>query len=193
MADENDIEKTEAKSNIDEKAVVEEVKNKKGGLFIIIGAILLLGGGGAGYYFFFNNKSTDAKESVADEEKAKEDAAAKEKETKIKEEEAKNASIEGKLLYYTLPEITANLRTKNGFMKISLILEYYDKANEKIIEEKIPLIVDQLQLFLRDLQKDDLLGTAMLTKLKESILIRINNILAPVKINAVLLRDLLVQ
>lgn len=191
MADENEIGNNEAKVPLSDKAVAEEVKGKKSGLLMIIGGILLLAGG-VGGYFFYNSKSQETVENV-DKKQENEEKETKEKEAKIKEEEAQNASIEGKLLYYNLPEITANLRTKNGFMKISLILEYYNKANEKIIEEKIPLIVDQLQLFLRDLQKDDLLGTAMLTKLKESILIRVNNILAPVKINAVLLRDLLVQ
>jgi len=192
MADENENEKGDTSISVNDKAVAEEVKNNKGSLFIILGVILLLSGG-AVYYFFFHKNSAEAANKVEETNEGKMKEEEKAKEDKIKEEDAKNASIEGKLLYYTLPEITANLRTKNGFMKISLILEYYNKANEKLIEEKIPLIVDQLQLFLRDLQKEDLLGTAMLTKLKESILIRINNILSPVKINAVLLRDLLVQ
>lgn len=189
MADENEVETKAMTPDEKEGSASEEKKGGKSMVLMILGVAMLVGGA-ATYYFGFYNKTPTEKVDGDKQEASKADNA---QEAKVKEETDKNASVEGKLLYYNLPEITANLRSKNGFMKVSFILEYYNKANEKVIEEKMPLIVDQLQLFLRDLQKEDLLGTAMLTKLKESILIRINNILAPVRINAILLRDLLVQ
>lgn len=97
------------------------------------------------------------------------------------------------LTYFNLPDITVNLRNKNGFLKIGLVLELNSKDDEKIINSFLPRIIDQLQLFFRDLVHDDFIGSAALTKLKESIEIHINNIISPAKIYNVLINSVLVQ
>lgn len=98
---------------------------------------------------------------------------------------------------YNLPSMLINLRTtgrRTSFLKISISLEV--KGNEetkKEIEQLKPRIVDQFQTFLRELEVDDLQGSAGLQRLKEELLDRVNAVTAPIKVQNVLFGELLVQ
>jgi flagellar FliL protein len=101
-----------------------------------------------------------------------------------------------KLLYYDLPEIFINLNSGSGrinFLKITLSLEVNDEKKVKHIEEVKPRIIDQLQVYLRQLKIDDLKGSAGLQKLREELLVRINSVLEPEKVNDVLFKEMLLQ
>jgi flagellar FliL protein len=101
-----------------------------------------------------------------------------------------------KILYYDLPEIFINLNNPTSqvnFLKISLSLEVNEEEKIKKIEEMKPRIIDQLQIYLRQLKADDLKGSAGLQRLREELLLRINSVLEPAKINDVLFKEMLLQ
>lgn len=118
------------------------------------------------------------------------------KEEKAHQAEQKVEKAPEKILYFDLPEIFININSNSNqvnFLKISLSLEVNEEKKVKKIEEMKPRIIDQLQIYLRQLRVDDLKGSAGLQKLREELTIRINSVLEPDKINDVLFKEVLLQ
>ena len=65
--------------------------------------------------------------------------------------------------------------------------------NSLTIEEMMPRIVDNFQVYLRELRVEDLKGSAGMYRLREELLKRVNVAVAPVKVNDVLFKEMLVQ
>jgi flagellar FliL protein len=57
----------------------------------------------------------------------------------------------------------------------------------------MPRIVDNFQIYLRELRVDDLRGSGGIYRLREELLARVNAAVAPVKVNDVLFKEMLVQ
>ena len=57
----------------------------------------------------------------------------------------------------------------------------------------LPRIVDSFQVYLRELRTEDLQGAAGMYRLREELMMRVNRVAAPAKINDVLFQDVLVQ
>lgn len=98
--------------------------------------------------------------------------------------------------YYVLvPEIIVNLRStgsKSNILRTNLSLQIYDKEEEAKIKEFMPVILDQILSYLRDQSIGDLEGPG-LDRMREAILLRINNIVRPIKVHRIILRDFLIQ
>lgn len=98
---------------------------------------------------------------------------------------------------FALPSMLINLRTtgrRTSFLKVTMSLEVKGtEENKKEIELLKPRIVDQFQTYLRELEVDDLQGSAGLQRLKEELLDRVNAVTAPLKVQNVLFSELLVQ
>ncbi len=98
---------------------------------------------------------------------------------------------------YNLPSMLINLRTtgrRTSFLKVTISLEV--KGNEEVkkeMEQLKPRIIDQFQTYLRELEVDDLQGSAGLQRLKEELLDRVNAVTAPIKVQNVLFSEFLVQ
>ncbi|MGQ9369332.1 flagellar basal body-associated FliL family protein [Azospirillum sp. ST 5-10] len=99
-----------------------------------------------------------------------------------------------------IPETIVNLRrdTPSRYLKIGLTL-VAAPGRQGAVEEAMPLLVDSMQEFLRNLDQDDLDGSAGLHRLRSELKRRFNLLLVPPGGNGrdvvtdVLLRSLLTQ
>lgn len=144
-------------------------------LFIIIGAavgaLLLIGGG---VLFLFKDKIFGNKNA-----------------TKPKVAAPVDATLP---FYYELPDVLVNLnKSKGHLLKIKLFLEVGSDKDLQTLKQIQPRIIDQLQVYLRTLSVSDVEGSQGALKLREEVLLRVNNISAPVRIKDVLFKDLFVQ
>jgi flagellar FliL protein len=106
------------------------------------------------------------------------------------------SSITKNISFITLPELLVNLKMyqgKGAILKTTFVLQV---AHEKEVEEinrYIPVITDQFQTFLREMTVVDLQGAAGIERIRQELLVRINQIIKPAKIMEVLVKDFLVQ
>lgn len=98
---------------------------------------------------------------------------------------------------FPLPSMLINLRTtgkRTSFLKVTMSLEVKgNEENKKEMEMVKPRIIDQFQTYLRELEVDDLQGSAGLHRLKEELLDRVNAVTAPLVVKNVLFSEFLVQ
>ncbi|MFC7291800.1 flagellar basal body-associated FliL family protein [Hirschia litorea] len=99
--------------------------------------------------------------------------------------------------YYIMPDLLVNLASQDGdrqlFLKLKLTLEAEDPEMFADIPKMLPRITDQYQMFLRELRVDDLNGSAGGYRLRLELLRRINIAIAPSRVDAVLIEEMLVQ
>ena len=97
---------------------------------------------------------------------------------------------------FNLPTMTVNLRgdgDKAQFMKLTVALEV---ANEEVMHEiqpRMAKVVDAFQVYLRELRRSDLEGSAGVYRLKEELLRRVNLAIYPAQVDSILFKDILVQ
>ena len=102
-----------------------------------------------------------------------------------------------KVTSYAIPSMLINLKgegKRSHFLKITLELEI-EKTEEadKIMEALQSRIVDQFQIYLRELTVEDLQGSAGMQRLREELVDRANAITKPLKVYNVLFKEMLVQ
>ena len=182
----------------------EGVEGEEGGAkkklpmkMIIIGgvaAVLVLGGAGTAAFLLMGSKGAHA-EAGAHEKKPK---------PKKKEgghdgkKEGKSPISEGPdgVVYYTMPDIVANIQTADGrpgYLKLKLAFELANAEAAEEIEPNAPRLNDMFQGFLRELRPEDLAGSAGSYQLRMEILRRVNLVIAPAKVNAVLIEEMLIN
>ena len=185
MTDETATEDTDDQSEeLDALEGADELAGgaKKSGrkkLLMIVLPIILLGGGGAGVWFSgladsFLGNTPEAE--VAAQEQA--------------------AEPEHGTVYYDLPQMLVNLSTsgrRTSFLKIVVSLELTSEADKTKLEEVLPRIIDNFQVYLRELRVEDLRGSAGLHRLREELLFRVNAAVSPTRVTDVLFREMLVQ
>jgi flagellar FliL protein len=164
-------------------------------LMIIIGAaaVLVLGGGGAGAFFLLKPKP--------DEAHAKKDAGKEKKKEKKDGKEGEKLAGEVRegpdgILFYTMPDVVVNMQTADGratFLKLKLTLEVPDQATVDLLEPNMPRLQDMFQTFLRELRPEDLQGSQGSYQLRVEIQRRVNLVIAPAKVNAVLIEEMLIN
>lgn len=140
----------------------------------IVLPVLLLGGGGAYMMGAFGGET----ENLAEAKKKKEAEARK------------------KIVYFDMPEMLVNLNAADNrthYLKISISLELADKDQIERIQTLLPRIIDNFQVYLRELRIEDLRGSAGLYRLREELLARVNKAAAPARITDVLFKEMLVQ
>lgn len=99
-------------------------------------------------------------------------------------------------VFYDLPEILVNLNSsgrKQNFLKIRVSLELESALDVGKIEAVMPRIIDNFQVYLRELRVEDLQGSAGMLRLREELMDRVNNAVKPAKVNDVLFKEMLVQ
>jgi flagellar FliL protein len=98
--------------------------------------------------------------------------------------------------YYTLPDLVVNMDTADGrptFLKLKVTFEISDADTVDLVQTDAPRLQDMFTAFLRELRPEDLAGSQGTYQLKAEILRRANLVLAPHKIDAVLIEEMLVQ
>ena len=101
-------------------------------------------------------------------------------------------------VFYDLPEILVNLNNptpnrKQNFLKIRVSLELASPLDVPKVEAVIPRIIDNFQVYLRELRVDDLQGSSGMLRLREELTTRVNAAIKPAKVNDVLFKEILVQ
>ncbi len=100
------------------------------------------------------------------------------------------------VVFYDLPEMLVNLNSggrQSAFLKIQVSLELGDPDVIPQIEAVLPRIVDNFQVYLRELRPEELGGTKGVVRLKEELLVRVNAAVDPIKVYDILFKEILVQ
>ena len=112
------------------------------------------------------------------------------------DKEEDHAALGEDAVFFPLEEVIVNLNTggrQSTFLKIKISLELADTVDISRIETVMPRIMDNFQVYLRELRIEDLKGAAGMYRLREELLTRVNVAAAPAKINDVLFKEMLVQ
>jgi flagellar FliL protein len=99
-------------------------------------------------------------------------------------------------VFYDLQDLLVNLNTtgrKPSFLKLSISLELEHAEDVPRLQAVLPRIVDNFQVYLRELRVEDLKGSVGMYRLREELLARVNAAVAPVKVTDVLFKEMLVQ
>jgi flagellar protein FliL len=130
---------------------------------------VVLGGGGLGAYLVLGHSGNE----------------------KPKEAVAKPAT------FVDLPDVLVNLSTtgsdRTQYLKVKIVLELPDAGLVSQIQPLMPRVMDAFQTYLRELRPTDLDGSAGLYRLKEELTRRVNAVVAPSHITAVLFKEIVVQ
>lgn len=157
----------------------KKFSGKKLVLFVILPLLLLLGAA-AGVYF----------SGVLDMLNAKE-----EEHAEAPPPDA-HAGPAAPPVFYDLQDMLVNLNSANrrpAFLKIRISIQVAQQADIPALEQVMPRIVDNFQVYLRELRLEDLKGSAGVYRLRQELLMRITAAAYPVKVRDVLFRELLVQ
>lgn len=101
-----------------------------------------------------------------------------------------------KSLYVDMPDMIVNLAADDRrlhFMKAKFAFEVGGEEDKAAIEAMSPKILDAAQLYLRALKVDEVSGSEGMQRLKDELRARVNLIVAPVEVEDVLFKELLVQ
>lgn len=156
----------------------KKFSGKKLVLFVVL-PLLLLVGAGAGIYFsgvldMLLGKKEEAHAPEA--EKAPDPHAAP--------------------VFYDLPDMLVNLNSagkRPAFLKIKISIQVSKPEDIPAINQVLPRIIDNFQVYLRELRLEDLKGSAGMYRLRQELLMRITAAAYPVKVKDVLFREMLVQ
>lgn len=177
----------------------KKLSGKKLILFIVLPAILVLGaGGGAAYMLLFKGGGAEQHAEAGDHGKAKAgghgaggavaEAVPGPNGTMITQGDG--------VVFVALPELLVNITAADGrpaYLKLKLTLEAPDDEAVAALTPEIPRVSDQFNGFLREMRTDDLSGSAGAYRLRLELLRRVNLVIAPAQINAVLIEEMLVQ
>ena len=164
-------------------------------MIIAAAAVLVLGGGGTGAFLMFGPKPAPGAHKDA-KHKAKKKDDAKEKGKGDDKTGVQIADGPDGVVFYTLPDIVVNMQTADGkptFLKLKLTLELPDHDTVDVLEPNRPRLQDMFQTFLRELRPEDLAGSQGSYELRMEILRRVNLVIAPAKINSVLIEEMLIN
>ncbi|MEO5806875.1 flagellar basal body-associated FliL family protein [Devosia sp.] len=97
---------------------------------------------------------------------------------------------------FNLQPMTVNLNddgSGQAFMKLTIALEVASEAVMTEIQPRMAKVVDAFQVYLRELRKSDLEGSAGIYRLKEELLRRVNVAIYPSHVESILFKEILVQ
>jgi flagellar protein FliL len=139
-------------------------------LIIAVAGVLVILGGGAGWFFFLRHHG----------------------------EEVHAAAPPAKPpTFVEVPDLLVNLVGTPGervqYLKVKVVLEIKEEKEAEAIKPSLPRVTDIFQTYLRELRSTDLNGSAGLFRLKEELTRRVNAVIAPDQVNAVLFKEIVVQ
>lgn len=153
------------------------------GLFALLGVTMLFGGDDA-----------EAPGEDQEIERLAQEAAQRRDQQAQLEQDRSNEDLE--LLFVELDEQRFNLNTGgqgNSFLAAKIVLEVDRESYRADLEAKMPRILDEFNTYMRELRPEDLDGAAGIFRLKEELLMRINQAVAPTRVKDVLFQQFLVQ
>lgn len=179
-----------------EQPAKKKLSGKKLVLFIILPAVLVLGGGAAAAFMLLSNGGEQHAAASAGHAKAKSGHGGGAAGEAVPGPNGTMISYGDDVVFVALPEMLVNITGPEGrpaYLKLRLTLEAPDDAAVAAVTEHVPRVSDQFNGFLRELRTDDLAGSAGAYRLRLELLRRVNLVIAPQQINAVLIEEMLVQ
>lgn len=136
---------------------------------IAAGGLVVLAGGSIGGYVLFHGKS----------------------------EQKPTAPVVKPVAFFDVPDVMVNLSGAAGeraqYLKLKIVLELPDQTMGAQIQPVMPRVMDAFQTYLRELRPADLDGSGGLYRMRDELTRRINAMIAPNHINAVLFKEVVVQ
>lgn len=151
-------------------------------IIMIVVPVLLLVGGGAGAYFM----------GVFSSEEAEGEAMAEEAPPMEMEPPVMPANI----VFVDLPDLLLNLNVTGKrlrFLKVVTALEVANEETAEVVRQMTPRILDNLHLYFRSVEPEELAGPDGVYRIKEDLLVRINDTIQPAMVRDVLVKEMLVQ
>lgn len=185
MADDMD---DDYEDDADDEGSSQPQKSKKKLILVILLGLLLLVGGLGGAYFA----------GLADPVVAMLGGGGGEGESAAPAEGGDNG-VPGEIkaaVFYDLPEMLVDLNTdgrKRTFLKIRVSLELANAMDVAQVETVMPRIIDNFQVYLRELRLEDLQGAEGVYRLREELLVRVNQAVTPARVEDVLFKEMLIQ
>lgn len=158
----------------------EEAEGEGGGgggkkkmiVIVVVSLLFVLAAAGAGFFFLGGGE----KEAPPEEEKEVAEAAPQQS------------------YFHELPDMTVNLSSGGSrFLRLRVVLEVNSEEAVAKLEEIQPRLVDDFQVYLRELRPEDLRGSAGSYRLRHDLLLRANQAAQPVVVENVLFKEFLVQ
>ena len=193
-ADDNEPEAVAAEGEAEGVGEEGEGGKKKLPLKLILiaaaGAFVILGGGGGAAFFLLHKPGPAAAHKLPPKPKGeKKDGKADPNAPQVQD------GPDG-VVFYTLPDIVVNMQTpdnKPTFLKLKLTFELPDHATADVLDPEMPRLQDLFQTFLRELRPEDLSGSQGTFQLRMELQRRVNLLIAPSKVNSVLIEEMLIN
>lgn len=194
MADETDAE-------VENDAEESGGGGKKKLIIIGVAALLLLGGGGGAAAYFLglfgggDEAETAEAEGDASSEDGEEHADADGSDGDADGDGAGEDGSSG-VVFLAMPDVLVNLQSDSKrmrFLKLKVALEAANETVAAELETMTPRIMDSFQMYLRALSIDEVRGSAGMQRLKDELMVRINHAVHPLRVNDLLVREMLVQ
>ncbi len=167
----------------------------KGRLLMIVGAaVLLLGGGGGGAAAWWLGLFGSATPVTAEANEGAEPHATAP--AANHDAGGRGVMMASAVAFVDLPDVVVNLQPANGrmrFLKLRISLEVLGDRTAEEVRALTPRILDSFQLYLRALTVDEVSGAVGMQRLKEEMLARVHRAIEPVRIEDVLIKEMLVQ
>lgn len=173
--DEKPEEGAAAEAEAAAEAAAAKAKKTKMMIIIAVASILVLAAGGGAAFFMLGKPKDQATDQ---------------------QQQAKVGDEKGKPVYFSLGDQLVNLSGEGkhpNFLKVKISLELADEKDLPLMDALKPRIIDNFQVYLRELRIDDLRGSAGMYRLREELLMRVTEAAAPVRIRDVLFQEMLVQ
>ncbi len=168
--------------DITEGLEAKKTSGKK--IVIIVAAVIVLALIGWGAMMFMGG---DGEETAGDGEGVE---LSDDGEIAVSNEAAQNLPV-----YHQVKDMLVNLDTGGRgiiLLRVTVSLELESEEDRVNIEQLMPAIMNDFQVYLRSLRPDDLEGTKGLTRIQEELLVRINQSITPFRIRRILFEDFLI-
>jgi flagellar protein FliL len=99
-------------------------------------------------------------------------------------------------IFFDMPDMLVNLYTdgrRPSFLKLAISLELTAQSDVAVVEANVPRVVDNFQVYLRELRAEDLRGAGGVFRLREELLRRVNTSVHPARVKDILFREMIVQ
>ncbi len=149
---------------------VSDGKKKLPMMMIIVGAVVVLAGGAGGAYFMGMFGGAPMSDQTS--------------------------KSQAPSIYFDIPEMVVNLasgRKRPQYLKLKIAIEADSQENIDALTPKMPRIQDMFQIYLREMRRSDLEGSAGVYRLKNELMRRINITIHPAEIKRVLFKEIIIQ
>lgn len=186
----------EIEETLGEAELVEGLERKK-----VSGKKILLFGGAAAVVLLivvvvmmFMGDDSDEQQEADDVEMAQMAESAAERRDQAQAEQDKTVE-ELQTLFIEIPPQRYNLNTGGdgtSYLDAVIVLEIDRESFRDEVNAKMPRILDEFNIYMRELRPEDLNGSAGVFRLKEELLMRINQAVAPTRVKDVLFQQFLI-